>query len=78
VNATDDIYDYANTYHYAIQLDGGNLRIGDETVLETFNIKIRQYNGTRRDLLQAKDDFTRFQSDMLNQMGVGAKDVGLK
>lgn len=78
VDATDDIYNYASTYHYAMQLDGGHLRIADETVLQTFNSKIHQYNECRTALLQAKDDFTRFQSDLLNRMGVGSKDVGLK
>ena len=41
-------------------------------------MKIRQYNSSRNDLLQAKEDFTRFQSDLLKKMGVGGKDIGLQ
>jgi len=29
-------------------------------------------------LLRAKDDFTRFQTDLLKKMNVGGKDVGLQ
>ncbi|HEY6970003.1 MAG TPA: hypothetical protein VJA94_12425 [Candidatus Angelobacter sp.] len=78
VEAADDIYDYSYAHYTAFQLENGELTIADESVLNDFNSKIKQYNARHDDLLQAQEEFTRFQSDMLNKMGMSSKDVGLK
>ena len=78
VDSADDLYAYAGEHHSDFAMNNGHISIADAAVLEGFNSKIRQYNAYRGDLLRAKDDFTRFQSDLLKKMNVGGKDVGLQ
>ena len=78
VEAADDIYDYSYAHYTAFQLENGELTVADESVLNDLNSKIKQYNSRHDDLLQAQEEFTRFQSDMLNKMGMSSKDVGLQ
>jgi len=78
VNSADDLYAYTGEHHSDFVLDNGHISIADPVVLAGFNSKIRQYNAYRGGLLRAKDDFTRFQTDLLKKMNVGGKDVGLQ
>ncbi|HKD14421.1 MAG TPA: zinc ribbon domain-containing protein [Candidatus Angelobacter sp.] len=78
VDSADDLYAYAGEHHSDFVMNNGHISIADAAVLQGFNSKIRQYNAYRGDLLRAKDDFTRFQSDLLKKMNVGGKDVGLQ
>ena len=78
VEAADDIYDYSYAHYTAFQVENGELTVADDSVLNDFNSKIKQYNARHDDLLQAQEEFTRFQSDMLNKMGMSSKDVGLR
>src|SRR5215510_13037476 len=78
VDSADDLYSYAGENYSNFVLDNGHLSIIDPVVLQNFNSKIRQYNAYRTVLLQANDEFTRFQSDLLKKMHLGSKDVGLQ
>ena len=78
VEAADDNYDYSYAHYTAFQVENGELTVTDESVLNDFNSKIKQYNARHDDLLQAQEEFTRFQSDSLNKMGMRSKDVGLQ
>jgi len=77
VASTDDLYNFANTNHSQIQLNGSQLVITDPQLLDAFNSKVREYNSTQTEMLRAQEDFTRAQRDILNKVGVGSKDVGL-
>ena len=78
VDSADDLYAYAGEHHSDFVMNNGHISIADPAVLAGFNSKIRQYNAYRGNLLRAKDDFTRFQTDLLKKMNVGGKDVGLQ
>lgn len=77
VGATDDLYNFANTNHAQIQLNGSQLFIADPQLLDAFNNKVHEYNSRQSEMLRAQEDFARAQRDILNKVGVGSKDVGL-
>jgi len=77
-NAMDDLYKFASDHHAEIQLVSGRLQIQDQATLESFNAKITAYNARRGEFLRAKQEFDRFQSDLLNKTGVTPKDAGIQ
>jgi len=78
IEAVDNLYEYCNGYYAELQLENGEIKSTDESVLRDFNSKMKEYNARRKDLLQAKEEFTSFQRDMLNKMGMSSKDAGLR
>lgn len=77
IQSIDDVYSYAENNHSVFVLNGGQLQISDNQVLEDFNSKIRNMNARRSEFLQAKQDFEQWQADLFKKMGVSATDVGL-
>src|SRR5215510_9533685 len=78
IEAVDDLYEYCNGHYAEFQLENGELKSTDESVLRDFNSKIKEYNSHHNDLLQAKEEFSRAQRDMLNKIGMSSKDAGLQ
>jgi hypothetical protein len=77
IQSIDDVYSYAENNHAVFVLNGGQLQISDNQVLEDFNSKIRTMNARRSEFFQAKQDFDKWQADLFKKMGVSGSDVGL-
>ena len=78
VNAEDDVHAYAGAHRAAITMLNGHLVISDETVRSEFNSKINAQEEKRNAFLKAQHQFSQFQADSLQKMGLSGKDVGGK
>lgn len=76
IDSIDDVYDYAQRNHAVFILNGEQLLISDNQVLEEFNAKVRAMNASRNQFLQAKQQFDQWQAGQFQKMGVNASDVG--
>ena len=66
----DDLYYFTATNQAQIQLDNDHVVTSDQAIANTFNEKLRQYNSTRRNVMQTRKDFVSFQKDTLRKMGL--------
>ncbi|HEY6249470.1 MAG TPA: zinc ribbon domain-containing protein [Candidatus Angelobacter sp.] len=78
VQSIDDVYNYAQQNHSVFVLNGGQLLISDNDVLQGFNSRMQTMSSRRTEFLQAKNDYDKFQADMFQKMGVTPKDMGMQ
>jgi len=50
----------------------------DPMLVFEFNSRINAYNDRRDQFLRAKQEFDRFQSDVMNKTGMTPKDAGIQ
>lgn len=77
VDSVDDVYDYAQSHHSDFAMSNGTLVIGNDTVREEFNTRVRTLNARRDEFLQAKNEFARMQGQTFQKMGVSRSQTGL-
>src|SRR5215510_7914901 len=77
-NAVDDLYKFASDHHAEIRLVSGHIQMQDPVLVFEFNSRINAYNARRDQFLRAKQEFDRFQSDVMNKTGMTPKDAGIQ
>jgi hypothetical protein len=78
IDAVDDLYVYAEMHPNNFSLSNGHLVIPDTVIRNEFNAKMEFQGEQRKAFLQAQKEFSQFQGQSLDKLGLTPKDVGVK
>jgi len=78
IDAVDDTYVYAEMHPASFSLANGHLIIPDAVVRNEFNAKMEYQGEQRKAFLQAQKEFSQFQGQSLDKLGLTPSDVGGK
>ncbi len=78
VDAVDDLYRYTTAHQSVLKIEGGELRVYDDKVMDELNEKIRLANSRGEEMVNAQQAYTALQNKRLKSVGVDPKAVGLK
>jgi hypothetical protein len=78
IDAVDDLYAYAEMHQGGFSLSNGHLIIPDAVIRNEFNSKMEYQGEQRKAFLQAQKEFSQFQGQSLDKLGLTPKDVGVK
>ncbi len=78
IDAVDDLYVYAEMHPGSFSLSSGHLVIPDAVIRNEFNSKMEFQGVQRKAFLQAQKEFSQFQGQSLDKLGLTPKDVGVK
>lgn len=77
VDALDNVYAYAESYHSSFVLANGHVGVRDDRIREEFNSRIRAMNARRADFLQARAVLEQIQRQTLERIGLTRSQTGL-
>jgi hypothetical protein len=78
MDAVDDLYVYADMHPGSFSLSNGHLVIADAVVRNEFNAKMDYQGDQRKAFLNAQKEFSQFQGQSLDKLGLTPHDVGAK
>jgi hypothetical protein len=78
IDAVDDLYVYAEMHSSNFSLSNGHLVIPDAVIRNEFNSKMEFQGDQRKAFLQAQKEFSQFQGQSPDKLGLTPKDVGVK
>jgi hypothetical protein len=78
IDAVDDLYVYAEMHPGSFNLSNGHLIIPDAVVRNEFNAKMEFQGDQRKAFLNAQKEFSQFQGQSLDKLGLTPRDMGAK